>query len=307
MSKLLDYEAIDFYKEARNSFLNKTFPTYPELLIREFVLSFSISASAKNAPLIYSVLEVLPREAYSIHRKDIAVTFRSEESLLRYLEQVFDLLLIVKAWKSTKISVNGIDIGATTEFAYLVDYLFEKNHMQRHYFGRTIDEVKKKYHTRKRTVKREDIGKPVFISKSDIDDALEKVIGKYVELYGHNVDIVYYKVSKHDRVVVLEDSLIVDFRVLPWYWTREKGEDIKAWDFPYIFVQELTHNDLFKFNFADFRRRFQYENIGIDFFPFHGVHYYRREIDNYDAVDKKLPELKLLEREKNIPEKCIIL
>ncbi|MBQ7324527.1 MAG: hypothetical protein IJW98_02170 [Clostridia bacterium] len=296
-----EFETIDFYKEARDSFLIKKFPKYPELVVREFVLSFSISASAKNAPLIFSVFETLPKESYSVNKKDVAVSFQSEESLLCYLNQIFDLLLIVKAWKSTRLSVNEVDIRATTEFGYLVDFLCEKNQLKRQYFRRTIDEVKKKYNTRNRTVKQKDIMKPVILSKSDVDDALERVIGKYVEIYGHNKEIVYYTVSKHDRIIVIEDNLIVDFRVLPWYWTRERDEYTKAWDFPYIFVQELTHNDLFKFNFADFRRRFQYEHIGLDFFSFHGVHYYRKEIDNYDDVDKKLPELKLQERNEKYP------
>lgn len=296
-----EYETIDFYKEARDALLIKKFPNYPELVIREFVLSFSISVRAKNAPLIYTVLETLPKESYSVNKQDVVVSFQSEETLLNYLNQVFDLLMIVKAWKSTKMSVNEIDIGVTTEFGYLVDFLYEKNQLKRQYFTRTIDEVKKKYNTRRRTVKQKDIIKPVILSKDNVDEALEKVIGKYVEIYGHNKEIAYFTVSKHDRVIVIEDSLIVNFRVLPWYWTREKDEYIKEWDFPYVFVQELTHNDLYKFNFADFRRRFQYEHIGLDFFPFHGVHYYREEIDNYDEVDRNLPELKLQERDEKYP------
>lgn len=297
----LSDEPIDYYRVARESFLHKRFPTYPNLEIRRFELAFSISANAKNVPLIYSVLETLPKESYSVNKSDITIAFQSEESLFRFLNQIFDLLLIVRAWKSTKIYVNEIDIRATTELGYLVDFLFEKNHLKRQHFTRTIDEVKKKYNTRKRAIKQKDVGKPVIISKSDVDGALEKVIGKYVEIYGHNKEIVFYTVSKHDRVVVLEDSLIVDFRVLPWYWTREKDERFKAWDNPCIFVQELTHNDLFKFNFSDFKRRFQCDLIGLDFYPFHGVHYYREEIDNYDAVNKILPELKLQEREKKYP------
>lgn len=296
-----EYETIDFYKEARDALLIKKFPNYPELVIRKFLLSFSISTKAKNAPLIYTVLETLPKESYSVNKQDVVVSFQSEETLLNYLNQVFDLLMIVKAWKSTKISVNEIVIGATTEFGYLVDFLYEKNQLKRQYFRRTIDEVKKKYNTQRRTLKQKDIIKPVILSKDNVDEALEKVIEKYVEIYGQNKEIAYFTVSKLDRVIVLEDSLIVDFRVLPWYWTREKDEYIKEWDFPYIFIQELAHNALYKFNFADFRRRFKNEHIGLDFFPFHGVHYYRKEIDNYDVVDRNLPELKLKERNEKYP------
>ena len=296
-----EYETIDIYRKTRDDLLVRKFPDYPVLTIREFVLSFSISAKAKNAPLIFTVLETLPEESYRVNKQDITVTFMSEEALLDYLNQVFDLLMIVKTWKSTKISVNGIDIGANMEFKYLVDFLCEKNQLKRQFFSRTIDEVRKKYNTRKRTVKQKDIIKPVILSKDNVDDALEKVIGKYVEIYGRNKEIAYYTVSKHDRVIVLEDSLIIDFRVLPRSWRWELDDHGKEWDFPYIFVQELTHNDLFKFNYADFRRRFQYENVGLEFFPFHGIHYYREEIDNYDTVDRNLPELKLQERDEKYP------
>ena len=135
-----EYETIVFYKEARDALLIKKFPNYPELVIRKFLLSFSISTKAKNAPLIYTVLETLPKGSYSVNKQDVVVSFQSEETLLNYLNQVFDLLTIVKAWKSTKISVNEIVIGATTEFGYLVDFLYEKNQLKRQYFRRTIDE-----------------------------------------------------------------------------------------------------------------------------------------------------------------------
>ena len=102
--------------------------------------------------------------------------------------------------------------------------------------------------------------------------------------------------TEYDKVLLIEDSLVVDFRLLPWYWTRKDDASFKDWDNPYIMMQELTHNDLYKFNFADFRRRFVSNQVGIDFYPYHGVHYYNDVIDNYDFINEKLPGLRLQER-----------
>lgn len=70
----------------------------------------------------------------------------------------------------------------------------------------------------------------------------------------------------------------------------------RDWDFPCVMIQELTHNDLFKFNYQGFRRSFVFDSIGIDFFKFHGLNYYVRDIDNFPVVDKALPELELQRR-----------
>lgn len=296
-----EIEYVDYYKEARDSFLRKTFHGYPELKIESFEFLFSISSSAKNGPLIYAVLDTIPTEYYFAEKNDIRIKISTEEELITQLDHISDLLVISKSWKSTKIIVNGIEIGVTTEYGYLIDFLFEKNNLKSRYFRKTTDEIKKKYSTRKKAPKKREKLQPITISKNDVAEALRLVIDKYIELYGHNKEIKLFEVSSHDKVIAVEDDLIVDFRLIPWYWTRADDENFKEWEYPYIMIQEMTHNELFKFNFADFRRRFQYDSIGIDFYPYHGLHYYRAEIDNFDTVDKKLPELRLQERYQKYP------
>ena len=61
----------------------------------------------------------------------------------------------------------------------------------------------------------------------------------------------------------------------------------------------MTSNDLFKFNFSYYKRHFNEEFIGIEFLPFHGFGYYNNEIDNFDFVNRMVPELELNEKVMN--------
>ena len=86
---------------------------------------------------------------------------------------------------------------------------------------------------------------------------------------------------------------------MPKYWARMDDDQFEDWEYPYIVIQEMTHNDLFKFNFADFKRRFIRERIGLDFLPYHGMNYYRAEVDNYNKINELLPQLNLQKRYEN--------
>ena len=138
-----------------------------------------------------------------------------------------------------------------------------------------------------------------ILSKDDVPAALSLVISTYTELYGFNKDVLVYSISDLNKVVVIEDSLVVDFRAVPIHW-RSKGQ-YRDWEYPYIMIQELMHNDLFRFNYADFSRRFDYNQIWIDFYFFHGLHYYIKEIDVFDDVNNALPELQLAKRIQDYP------
>ena len=177
-----EIEYVDYYKEARDSFLRKTFHGYPELKIESFEFLFSISSSATNGPLIYAVLDTIPTEYYIAEKNDIRIKISTEEELITQLDHISDLLVISKSWKSTKIIVNGIEIGVTTEYGYLIDFLFEKNNLKSRYFRKTTDEIKKKYSTRKKAPKKREKLQPITISKNDVAEALRLVIDKYMAI-----------------------------------------------------------------------------------------------------------------------------
>lgn len=295
-------EYVDYYKEARDSFLENVFPNYPKVAVEIFELSFLINKTAKYGPLLYDVLGNLPVELCAVDNNSVKIVIRFEQDLIDQMDQILDILSIAGKWKSTRLMVNNRELSTTTGFRYFVDFLYEKNNIKGTIRGHSINEIKKKQYGVKEHRKREKISEDqIILTRDNVKEALRKVVDKYVDLYGHNKETIFYGVSEYDKVVVVEDSLVIDFRILPWYWTRRDDANFKDWDSPYIMIQELTHNDLYKFNFADFRRRFNCEHISMGFFPYHGVHYYREEIDNYDEVDRKLPELQLQKRYEEYP------
>lgn len=296
-------DTVDYYKEDRDAFLEEKFRDYPNVTFRCFELCFSIRNGAKNAPLIYAVLEAFPEDLLKIDKNKIIIKIESEEELLKNIYLVSDVITIVKSWKTAQLRVNNVNIGMTTEFRFFTDVLFEKNNVDNVCFNYSITEIKKKYGSRRRTSSKviAPVEAPIRISRDDIISALKCVVEKYICTYGKNKDIECHTISEYDRVVKIENSLIVDFRLIPRYWARENDEYDKDWDYPYIMIQELTHNELFKFNFAGFKRCFENDHIGIDFFKFRGLQYYRKEIDNFSTVDRSLPELKLIERLEKYP------
>ena len=296
-----NYDSADCYKESRDSYLRKTLPGYPYCTINTFSLSFKIAASSKNGPLLYDILDTIPGELLTLDKNSITMTILSERELVKQIEKITDILTIIKSWTSTLILVNDKIIGPSTEFGYLVDFLYEKYDLAKRLYRKTVAEVKNKYKPHKNISKPQKNYSPIAISRQNVEAAFSDTINTYISIYGKNKEIKRYTISPHDMVILIEDSLVIDFRLLPWYLTGEIEKNEKEWEFPFIVIQELTHNDLHKFNFADFKRHFIFDYIGIEFLAYHGVHYYRNEIDNFDIVDKKLPNLNLQERCNNYP------
>ena len=166
----LELEYVDYYKEERDSFLKTIFPDFPEHLLYAFDLSFSISNTAKNGFLVYSVLERIPHGIYTTDKNNIRIIINDEKTLVEYLSEISDVLIIVRHWKSTKLIVNGISVGTTTEYGYLVNYLIEKNNQRVFHFSRSTEEIKKKYNRRKRSSKRTVVAESrIKISRNDIE------------------------------------------------------------------------------------------------------------------------------------------
>ena len=296
-----NYDSADCYKEARDAYLRRTFLGYPHCTIDTFSLSFRIATTAKNGPILYDILDTIPDELLAIEKNTITITILSEGELVNQIEKITDILTITKSWTSTLILVNDIVIGPFTEFGYLEDFLYEKYGLEKRLYRKTVDEVKNKYKPHKIISKPQKNYSPIAISRHNVEAAFSETINTYISIYGNNKEIKRYTISPHDMVILIEDSLVIDFRLLPWYLTGEIEKNSKEWEFPFIVIQELTPNALHKFNFSDFKRHFKCDYIGIEFLAYHGVHYYRDEIDNFNTVDRKLPGLKLQERCNNYP------
>ena len=288
---------VDCYRNARNLYLQRCFPDYPELVFSNFNISFVIGNTVKNAPLVYAILDTLPNNVCSVEVNKVSISINDEDCFIRHIQTLYDLLTVSGSWRSFKISFRGITMNRT-EFGYLVSFIEDLSKTDSHSYRRSTDELRRIYLSgKKRRVKKDIVTKTVRITKNNPEKALRAVIDNYIAIYCKQMDIQEYKISSHDICLKIENSLIVDFRLVPRYWGRmHDNEYDRDWDFPYVMIQEMTHNDLFKFNHQGFRRCFQFDSIGIDFFKFHGLNYYNGDIDNFPFVDKALPELELQRR-----------
>ena len=299
-----EYPVADYYRQSRDAFLSQVLTDYPNAHEFDLSLRCSISSSAKNGVIIYAILNEMPEDLYTLEKNN--VTINPEYSQLgKCMQAIVDIYVVCKSWKSTTLLCNGSELDNTKLF-YLVDFCQEKKILG-HIRKSSIDELRNEYiskpHKKQQSTKRSTdvVFAPIQLSRNNPTEALNSVICRYVELFGRNKDVQYYSVPRGGTVVVIEDNLIVYFWLSPRYWAALHSPDHRDWEYPYIMIQELTHNDLFKFNHAAFKRNFVYDYIGIDFYAFHGLGYYRKEIDKFKLVNKAFPELKLQERFDRYP------
>ena len=291
---------INYYKQARDNYLESRLSGYPKVDSFTLSINFSISPAAKNGVIIHAILDTLPNDTYSIEKNDVRIVLKDAQ-IGKYLQPAADILAVAKSWKSTITCINGSEIDYTG-FYYFIDYYQEEHPgsgIQKH----TPTDLKKKYISKKASgrKKKEKPTRNVALSRNNPQRSLDAVLDTYVNLFGKNKDVQIKDIPSGGKVLILENSLIIYFWLLPRYWAALDSPDHKDWDFPYIMIQELTHNDLFKFNYAGFKRNFSYDYIGIDFYAFHGIHYYVKEIDRFDYVNKHLPELQLIQRYEQYP------
>ena len=280
--------------QPKESFFKRTFPSYPDLSIDKLDMSFTMHGATKNTPIIYSILEKIPDDYCRVNKKDVTLVIEGECEIAKYISLVSQLLSIVKRWKSTCLWINDTKINPATEFCHIYSFLFGKYGGEQMIRIAVPNHQKRLYSTRRASVNNQYI-RQISLSKTDVSYSLTAVVDEYIHVYGVNKSVEQYEVSQYDRVVVLEDDLIVSFRVLPrpWRWEEQKVED---WKYPEIVIQELTHNNLYDFNWSEFKTHFSSNDFVFDFFKFRGVHYYNSLVDHYDYINSLLPELELDKR-----------
>ena len=289
-------EYISPYESAVKSFFDRRFHSYADLSIERLELSFQIRSATKNTPLIYTILELLPEYTYSIKVNQVQITLETEKDIVKQLELISDLLTLIKKWKSTKLIVNDTTIEASNEFNYIVYFLQRKFNESGWYQTNNIKYLEKKYYPKKRKKSLIEFPDEInYLSKTNLSDSLMTVVNKYIELLSNNLSVDCYEINQNNQVIVIENDFVVDFRLIPKAFSLEENDE-EDWKHPVIVIQELTHNGLFKFNWAGFKRNFGGFEVGLDYLKYHGVDYYRKEVDNTEIVDNALPELELAKR-----------
>ena len=280
----------DFYTPARDAYLRERLKDFPETKFESFSMSFVVN-SPKNAPLVFAILERIP--LVIIDKNNVSIEIRNEQEFLSGFNSILDLFYVVRYWKTLSLCYNGVDFNSSIGFGFLTHYLREK-HKDILWNKRPVQYLPKKTRERKKV----EVSR-VRISQNDTVQALNIIVDKYAEIYGKKKDIRLFVISKHEKVVMLENSLIVDFRMMPRHVYQPSC--VKDWDNPCVMIQELTYNELFKFNFTGFRRNFDSDCVGLDFYNFHSQNYYTSNNAVFNSVDKKLPELNLRKRLEDFP------
>ena len=96
----------------------------------------------------------------------------------------------------------------------------------------------------------------IDLSNMSKEETLLSIVKAYEEEYLSNCNIERKGLSDDEIVLVVEDEFIVDFFLSPHsFGELISGNVIENSDYYYIVIQELTHNSLFGFNYAGFRRK----------------------------------------------------
>lgn len=109
-----------------------------------------------------------------------------------------------------------------------------------------------------------------------------------------------FELGAHERVFNINNSLVVYIGVVELNNKVELGSTYYSCQ---VLIEELTYNTLFKFNAAKFGENFENSFYDIRVNRFYGLKGKYNYLTSYPIkffeIDKKLPQLKILERAKN--------
>ena len=294
----------DYYAQVRDSVLKKLLVDYPNFQFRSFSVSFIIRSTAKNADVVYSVLNSLQSSIYEDNGNIVNIQIASEKAFFENLQRIVDILSVVRNWRSLKIIFNGV-VFKESDFRYLCDYYKERTNNYCNPVWSNALAIKNKYITNKRVRRKKDaIALPKKeLSNQDIDSILQNTIDRYIDLYGKGASFQLLSLSSLEKILVFEDSLIVDFSLYPISWRRADDPQYydRAWSFPQVIIQDLTPNTLFKFNYSGFRKNFTFLRVEMDYFKFSGVGETDWEYNRFGPVNKAFPFLQLQKRLEDYP------
>ena len=299
------YNCLDFFKASRDSFLSKKLADYPFIKFNSFSLSFTINSAAKNGDIIYAILNSFRSENLKQNKNEIRIHVSKENDFTTYLPRIMEIVTVAGKWRTFIIEFNNVQLDCLG-FRYLCNYYEEKLNRVIRPAGYNIPTLRKVYISGTRTPKKRTSAEqlpPILLTKIKPDQILNNVINRYVEIYGKNTDNQFYYISEHEIVLVIEDSLVIDFCLNPIPWRREDDPSWKekSWEYPEVLLLELTPNNLFKFNYAAFKRNFTFSYVGMDFFKFNGVSTTDSTINRFCVVNRALPFLELEKRYEQYP------
>lgn len=290
----------DYYRSARDSCLKKLLPDYPDIGFHSFLLSFAIRSTAKNGDIVYAIVDSFPPEICSINVNEIRIAVDEERYFTNNLQQIIDVLCVIWNWSSVAILFNNV-VFTCSEFRYLCHYY--EDCLQSNLYWKSVREIKERYIIAKKKPRKKtaQVRPKLELSNQKHSTILENTIQRYLDIYGDKTSNQLYPISENETILVIEDSVVVDFCLHAKSWRKDDGEseNEREWSFPQVIIQDLTLNEIYKFNYAGFKNNFFFSRVSMDYFKFSGVGATDWSYNRFGTVDQALPFLDLQHRLDN--------
>lgn len=284
---------IDFFREARDDFINDKFESVDTFSLVSLNISFDM-ARTKNSLYIYNITEKLPADLYYIDGSKVSINITDENNIIEYIQEIFDILNLIKKWKSTIIKINNttVDVLGTR---YVINYIFDKFDKEEPNFSSSIDDIKSRYRPKKvKQVSDSDIMDKIKLSAEDSISSINKVFDKYISIYCKNYNYIKKEAPNHSILLIIEDNVVIAFYYIdsPIYNEYKKTYSAHG----EIIVQELTPNKMFIFNATQFRRSFICNNCHVEYLRFKGIAYNNIYNSQFNYYNNLFPEIELQKR-----------
>lgn len=289
------------YDREKADFLKTVFSDYPDISTCRLKITFTM-VSAKYEETINQILAHIDDMSKVVDKKDIAVYYPNFDDVKDNIEIVNDIIAIAGGWKSFCLTINDVKLDKY-QFRYFLDDL-GRLLKKRIRWNATADEVQKKYKkaAAPKRAKKQNIedGYAVNMKGCTPQEIVTGIANTYATVYLSDCDVKAIRVSDEEIVLCANDDFVVDFWVSPYrYGYAVEGTadpNAKPYQFPTYFIQELSRNNIFKYNAAAFRRIFYGEALTLETLRFDGPDHYVPTVNHFHKIDKAYPEFRLMEK-----------
>ncbi|MDO4502185.1 MAG: hypothetical protein Q4D06_03280 [Coriobacteriia bacterium] len=301
----------DGFRIARNDSIKELFPSYPFLEFKEFRVEYKVG-KAPNAYLAYVVLDAVPDKCVVVDDSRVALLFDDFSLFLEHYSTLVDLISIVGRWKSFSMALNSVEIDWLM-FRYLASFWEDRDGITLPVRRSSILDIKRRYVSKPRASKMGSNAESlprIYLSKNAVGEVARSVSERFEELYLQAFEYKKMNIDPHSVVFEVEDSLVVSVTTYVEEHSargsvgrtarRYDGRGDVSWCF--CVVQEHTPNQLYKFNYAGFRRNFSCDYCSVDFLKYRGFRYYCKYgsynagTDSTDWLLRECPELAIREK-----------
>ena len=123
---------------------------------------------------------------------------------------------------------------------------------------------------------------------NDYEKAIEVLL-----FYYDGLNYIREKIDENSEVFIIEDSLLFYVK-----YSKNPGNFLLSQGYKYLYIQELSYNNILKFNKTKYERDIEKFKILVDYVKFQGLdsYSYQDQKELFKEINNLKPELKLMER-----------